>query len=65
MRDDVSRLVGIDGMVVTGVLEVGRQLEIEIELVTEVACCRWCGRGSLTVKDRPVSGFGIYRSPVG
>ncbi len=54
MRDDVSRLVGIDGLVVTGVVVVGRQLEIEVELVTEVACCRWCGRASLAVKDRPV-----------
>jgi hypothetical protein len=54
MRDDVSRRVGIDGMVVTGVVEVGRPLEIEVKLVTEVACCRWCGRASLTVKDRPV-----------
>jgi transposase len=54
MRDDVSRLVGIDGVVVTGVVEVGRQLEIEVELVGEVACCRWCGRASLVVKDRPV-----------
>jgi len=54
MRDDVSRLVGIDGLVVTGVVEVGCQLEIEVELVTEVACCRWCGRASLAVKDPPV-----------
>ncbi|MGZ6616519.1 MAG: transposase family protein [Solirubrobacteraceae bacterium] len=54
MQDDVSRLVGIDGLVVTGVLEVGRQLEIEVELDAGAGCCRWCGRASLTVKDRPV-----------
>jgi transposase len=54
MQDDVSRLVGIDGLVVTGVVEVGRQLEVEVELLREVACCGWCGRASLTVKDRPV-----------
>ena len=52
MQDDVSRLVGIDRMVVTGVLEVGRQLEIEVECTEEVACCRWCARASLLVKDR-------------
>jgi transposase len=54
MRDEVSRLVGIDGVVVTGVVELGRQLEIEVELAVVAACCRWCGRASLVVKDRPV-----------
>lgn len=54
MQDDVSRLVGIEGLVVTGVVEIGRQLEIEVELVAGVACCRWCGRASLAVKERPV-----------
>jgi transposase len=54
MHSEVSRLVGIDGMEVTGVVELGRQVEIEVELALESACCRWCGRASLRVKDRPV-----------
>lgn len=54
MLDDVSRLVGIDGLVVTGVIELREQLELEVELVLGAGCCRWCGRGSLKVKDRPV-----------
>lgn len=37
MQDDVSRLVGIEGLAVTGVVEIGRQLEIEVELVAAVA----------------------------
>ncbi|HWE34038.1 MAG TPA: ISL3 family transposase [Solirubrobacteraceae bacterium] len=52
--DDVSRLVGIDGLVVTGVVELREQLELEVELIDGAGCCRWCGRGSLMVKDRPV-----------
>jgi transposase len=54
MQDDVSRLVGIEGLAVIGVLEVGRRLELEVELVARAGCCRWCGRASLNVKDRPV-----------
>jgi transposase len=52
MQDDVSRLVGIDGLRVTGVLDHGWWLELEVELAARAACCRWCGRGSLAVKDR-------------
>jgi hypothetical protein len=52
MQDDVSRLVGIDGLVVTAVADHGWWLELEVELTARAACCRWCGRGSLTVKDR-------------
>jgi transposase len=54
MQDDVSRLVGLDGLVVTGVADRGWWLEVEVELAGRAACCRWCGRGSLTVKDRHV-----------
>jgi transposase len=54
MQDDVSRLLGIDGLVVTGVIEGCQELELEVELALGAGCCRWCGRGSLTVKDRPV-----------
>jgi transposase len=52
MQDDLSRLVGIEGLVVTGVLDFGWWVELEVELTGRAACCRWCGRGSLTVKDR-------------
>lgn len=54
MQGDVSRLVGIEGLVVTGVVELREQLELEVELTLGAGCCRWCGRVSLKVKDRPV-----------
>jgi transposase len=54
MQDDVSRLVGIDGLVVTGVVELREQLEVEVEVTVGAGCCRWCGHGSVQVKDRPV-----------
>jgi transposase len=54
MQDDVSRLLGIDGLVVTGVVELREQLEVEVELAVGAGCCRWCGHGSVQVKGRPV-----------
>jgi transposase len=54
MQDHGSRLVGLDGMAVRSVDEVGDQLDLEVELVAHAGCCPGCGRGSLTVKDRPV-----------
>jgi len=40
MRDDVSPLVGIDGLVVTAVADHGSWLEREVELVARCGCCR-------------------------
>jgi transposase len=54
MHDHGSRLVGLDGMAVRAVREVGDQLDLEVELIARAGCCPTCGRGSLTVKDRPV-----------
>ena len=54
MQDDVSRLVGLDGLVVTGVVELREQLEFEVELSVGAGCCRWCGHASVQVKERPV-----------
>lgn len=54
MHDDVSRLLGIKGMAVTGVRDHGWWLELEVELEARAGCCRWCGRGSLQVKERDV-----------
>lgn len=54
MHDDVSRLLGIDGLAVTAVVDHGWWLELEVELAARARCCRWCGRGSLKVKERDV-----------
>jgi transposase len=54
MQDDVSRLLGIEGMAVTGVSDHGWWVELEVEMLARAGCCRWCGRGSLKVKERDV-----------
>jgi transposase len=54
MQDHGSRLIGLDGVAVRGVHEVGDQLDLEVELIARAGCCPGCGRASLTVKDRPV-----------
>jgi transposase len=54
MQDHGSRLVGLDGMAVRSVHEVGDQLDLEVELVARAGCCPGCGRVSLTIKERPV-----------
>jgi transposase len=53
MQDHVSRLVGLEGFEVKRVVEVGGQLDLEVELAAGAGCCPRCGRASLDVKDRP------------
>ena len=39
-------------MAVTGVVDYGWWIELEVEMLAPAGCCRWCGRGSLKVKER-------------
>jgi DNA-directed RNA polymerase subunit RPC12/RpoP len=52
MQDDATRLVGLDGFVVTGVQRVGEQLDLQVELVARATGCPHCG-GDVRVKERP------------
>ncbi len=54
MQDPVSRVVGLHGVEVRGVIEEGDQLDLEVELVARAGSCPRCGRASLDLKDRPV-----------
>jgi transposase len=54
MPDEGTRLLGLDGVVVTDVREEGDQLDLEVELVARAGACSHCGRASLEVKERPV-----------
>lgn len=56
MQDQVSRLVGLDGFVVKGVVEVGGQLDLQVELVAREKACRHCGAASW--RSRTVRGCG-------
>jgi transposase len=53
MRDDLSRLLGIEGFAVKAVHEMGDRLDLEVELIARAGCCPRCGRGTLKVKERP------------
>jgi transposase len=54
MRDEVNRLLGLEGFEVSAVEERGGVLEVEVERSVAAAVCARCGRGSVEVKDRPV-----------
>jgi transposase len=54
MQDHLSRVVGLEGLVVTQLNEVGDQLDLEVELVARATLCPHCACPTLDVKERPV-----------
>lgn len=54
MYEDVSRLLGFGGFVVTAVRDWGDGLDLEVEFVAPAGCCPRCGRASCEVKERPL-----------
>jgi transposase len=57
MQDDLSRLIGLEGLVVTKLTEVCDQLDLEVELVARAGVCPHCACPTLEIKDRPVVAF--------
>jgi transposase len=54
MQDHATRLVGLDGLVVTGVQRAGEQLDLQVELLARAVGCPHCGGGEVRVKERPL-----------
>src|SRR6266496_3917190 len=54
MFEDLSRLLGLEGLTVTAVVERGGELDLEVELATPEGCCPCCGRARCEVKERPL-----------
>jgi transposase len=53
MFEQLSRVLGLDGLTVTAVRERGDELDVELELVAVASSCRLCGGGRVEVKERP------------
>jgi transposase len=54
MHGQGSRLLGLNGVVVTDVCDVGDQLDLQVELIARAGDCPRCGRVCGKVKERPV-----------
>jgi transposase len=54
MQDHVSRLLGLDGFRVKGLIEEGERLDLEVELVARSGSCPHCSGEGLEVHERPV-----------
>jgi transposase len=53
MQDHATRLVGLDGLVVTEVQPTSEQLDLQVELLARAAECPRCGGVEVRVKERP------------
>ena len=53
MQDHATRLVGLDGLVVTEVQRTGERLDLQVESLARAADCPHCGGSELRVKERP------------
>jgi hypothetical protein len=65
MQDHATRLVGLDGLVVTEVQRTGERLDRQVDSLARAAGCPHCGGSELRVKERPRVGCAICRSPGG
>jgi transposase len=54
MQQDLTRLLGLEGVAVIAVRERDEVVELEVELERGAGVCPRCGRASVTVKERPV-----------
>jgi transposase len=54
MQDHATRLVGLDGLVVTEVQRAGEQFDLRVELLARATGCPHCGGIELRVKERPL-----------
>ena len=55
MPDEASRLLGLAGLKVLGVVEGGGEaLDLEVESLAKARRCPRCGCGDLVIKERPV-----------
>jgi transposase len=54
MQQDLTRLLGLEGVAVIAVQERGDVVELEIEVEAGAGVCPHCGRASIVVKQRPV-----------
>ena len=53
MFEQLSRVLGLDGLAVTAVREQADELDVEVELTVVASSCRLCGGTDLEVKERP------------